>query len=246
MLDWGASMGTIRAVFLDFYNTVARFDPPREQVQALVCRSLGIQVTEAALRRAYPVADDFLSRENGRLAIARRSPEDRADLWARYEQLLLARTGVEVDRETASKAFQAVRQGRSGLALFDDVLPALRTLRSSARRLALLSNMDDDLDRLAAELGLAGYIEFSLTSRQVGAAKPHPPIFLEALRRMNARPDETVHVGDQYHGDVMGARGVGIHPVLLDREGFQDDLQECPIIRSLAELPDVVASIGRG
>ncbi|MBI4236702.1 MAG: HAD family hydrolase [Chloroflexi bacterium] len=238
-------MSRIRAVFLDFYNTVARFDPPREQTQVRACAALGLTVSEAAVRRAYPVADDFLSREGERLPLAQRSPEEQADLWSRYEQTLLARAGIQVDKETAARAFRLVREDRQGLALFEDVLPALQVLQARGYRMGLLSNMDDDLDRIVGELGLGGYLDFTVTSRQVGAAKPHPPLFLEALRRVSARPEEAVHVGDQYHGDVMGARGVGIRPVLLDREGFQDDLEECPIIRSLAELPDLLTAMDK-
>jgi HAD superfamily hydrolase (TIGR01549 family) len=237
-------MAAIRAVFLDFYNTIARFDPPREKIQALACAAVGITVDEEAIRRAYGVADDFLSRKNGQKPLSARSPEEAMDLWARYEQLLLARAGVEVDKETAGRVFALLRERRQGLALFDDVLPALDRLQAHGCRLALLSNMDDDLGQIARGLGIGSYIDFVVTSREVGAAKPHPPMFLEALRRAGVTADQAVHVGDQYHGDVMGARGVGIHPVLLDRDGVKDDLEECPIIRSLAELPDLVASFG--
>ncbi|MBI4328433.1 MAG: HAD family hydrolase [Chloroflexi bacterium] len=227
----------IKAVFFDLYNTVARFHPPREDIQVRACAEFGIEVDPQALRRAYPVADDFWSRENGRQPIADRPPTEQQEFFARYEQLLLARAGVQVERETGHRVFQASRSYNQGLALFDDVLPTLKTLRRSRLALGLLSNLNDDLGRIARELGIAPYLGFTITSQEAGATKPNPPIFLAALGRAKARPHEAVHVGDQYSSDVVGAKGVGIHPVLLDRDGFQDDLQVCPILRSLRELP---------
>ena len=49
------------------------------------------------------------------------------------------------------------------------------------------------------------------------AYKPHREIFDEALRISGCTPDEAVHIGDSYDTDVVGARGVGISPVLLLR-----------------------------
>ena len=59
---------------------------------------------------------------------------------------------------------------------------------------------------------------------------------MAALKRVSVAPDEAVHVGDQYHSDVLGARGVGIHPVLIDRGGWQADVDDCPKISSLSDL----------
>ena len=39
----------------------------------------------------------------------------------------------------------------------------------------------------------------------------------------------------------MGARSVGIHPVLLDRAGLTQKV-DCAVIKSLTELPELVLS----
>ena len=49
------------------------------------------------------------------------------------------------------------------------------------------------------------------------AYKPHREIFDEALRFSGCTPDEVIHIGDSYDTDVVGARSVGIRPVLLLR-----------------------------
>ena len=84
-------MARIRAVSLDFFNTIVRFDPMREQIQVAACAEFGITLDPNPVLRAYPVADQFLSEENGKLPLSRRTPEDARELWGRYEMLLLAR-----------------------------------------------------------------------------------------------------------------------------------------------------------
>ena len=99
------------------------------------------------------------------------------------------------------------------------------------------------MSKVCEELGLSPYLDFTITSADVGTSKPHPPIFLEALRRAQAEPQEAIHVGDQYDTDVKGALGVGIHPVLLDRDKLSGDIAECPRIVGLAEVVDLVRGV---
>lgn len=55
-----------------------------------------------------------------------------------------------------------------------------------------------------------------IDSGLVGAAKPAPAIFLEALKRARVSASSVVHVGDSIHADVQGARASGIVPIHLD------------------------------
>ena len=119
---------------------------------------------------------------------------------------------------------------------FEDTLPALESLKSQGYRLGVLSNLRRDMGPLCKQLGMAPYLDFCINSAEAGAEKPHAPIFLAALDRVSVAPEEAVHVGDQYHSDVLGARGVGIHAVLIDRGGWQSDVDDCPKISSLSDL----------
>ena len=66
---------------------------------------------------------------------------------------------------------------------------------------------------------------------------------LEALKRSGTEAIESVHIGDQYLGDVTGARGVGIQPILIDRDGTQVGHNDCPVIRTLTEVPDLLKAL---
>jgi putative hydrolase of the HAD superfamily len=226
----------IKAVFFDFYNTLISFDPPREELQVIACREFGIEVSPKALPRGYWFADDFMSRENARSPVHKRSQTEEQAFWSEYEAIILKTAGVEVTKELALQIFTRARRLDRRLILFDDVLPILGILKGRGMVVGLVSNLSRGLDGDCKELGLASYVDFALTSFEIGAEKPHHPIFLTALERAGVGASEAIHVGDQYHSDVVGARGVGINPLLLDRDGFWESINDCPKIRSLSEI----------
>jgi HAD superfamily hydrolase (TIGR01549 family) len=226
----------IKAVFLDFYNTLISFDPSREEIQAAACLEFGIELNRKAVPRGYWFADDLMSRENALSPIHKRSPAEAQAFWSDYEAIILKTAGVEVSKELALRIFTRARQIDRRLILFDDVLSVLRTLKGRGIVMGIISNLSHTLDGHCDELGLTPYMDFALTSFEIGAEKPHPPIFLAALERAGVAASEAIHVGDQYHADIVGARGVGIDPVLLDRDGFGESIKDCPRIRSLSEI----------
>ena len=124
---------------------------------------------------------------------------------------------------------------------FDDVIPTLRDLRQRGLITAVLSNMNRPLQPALERLGLAELLDFSLTSSEIGGAgKPEPPIFLEALRRASALPEQAVHVGDEPWVDGDGAQNVGITPVIVDRWGVASEDTDFATIRSLDALPSLI------
>jgi putative hydrolase of the HAD superfamily len=231
----------ITAVFFDLYGTLAGFSPSRYEIQSAACADFGIEVTPQGILAGYALADAYMARQNAVRPLRRLDAESRDDFFAEYERLVLQGAGVEVPPEKALEIWRRVRQLPYDLTRFDDVLPAIDMLKLQALRMGLISNMNRDGDDLLESLGLAPYLDFAVTSKEVGAEKPHPPIFLVALERAGAEPHETIHVGDQLTSDVEGARSVGINPVLLDRDGNHRDYRGCPRIETLMELPGLLA-----
>ena len=225
-----------KAVFFDFYNTIIRFDPPREELQVRACREFGIETTVDLVRRGYWVADDYMVHENARTPLQNLPEPARNAFWTEYERLLLRAAGHDVTPELASQVWAAVRRFKADYALFDDVIPALSELRKHDIAIGMLSNLHRDLYGLCERLGVASYFDFILTSQEAGSEKPDPGIFLIALDRAGARPDEAIHVGDQVYSDVVGAMRVGIRPLLLDRYGFAGDMKDITRIESLTEV----------
>ena len=226
----------IKAIFLDFYNTLVRFWPPLDQIQQASCREMGLTVSEEGINQGYAVADVFFNSENEIRPLAERSEEERAEFFAHYEQMILENAGVPVSLDLAAQVWKLAIAVPKDFIPFDDAIPALSQLRQQGYRLAVLSNLRRDMSELCQRIGLAPYLDFYVSSAEAGAEKPHAAVFLAALEKAAVAPGEVVHVGDQHRSDVVGARSVGIHPVLLDRGGWHQDVDDCARIESLAQL----------
>ncbi len=231
----------IKAIFFDFYNTLARFWPPLEQIQQASCRELGFNVSPEDITLGYSVADIYFNRENEISPLARRSDAERLAFFARYEQILLESAGLSVSLDLARQIWQIAINVPKDFILFDDTLASLKGLSEQGYRIGLISNLRRDMNQLCRNLGLAPYVEFCLTSADAGAEKPDPAVFIAALERARVSPDEAIHVGDQPRSDVVGAKAAGIHPVLLDRGGWQTGIKDCVRISGLAELDLLLA-----
>jgi putative hydrolase of the HAD superfamily len=100
-----------------------------------------------------------------------------------------------------------------------EAVATLERLKSRGLRLGVVSNFDSRLPRLLAELGLAPFFDAIVWSTGVGTAKPERAIFAALLEALGTRADETLHVGDDEHCDVAGARAAGLRALRLDPRG---------------------------
>ncbi len=229
----------IKAVFFDWYNTLARYEPPREELYCQALQELGFKTSPQKILNGLLVADRDLYQENITRPMRKRPPEEQAQMYLRYQQTVLSQAGLGISEpEMLMKIMGRMRELFQSLhfVLFDDVLPALKTLKERKLTLGLLTNLYRDIRPVCRELGLEPYIDLIVTSGEVGEDKPSPPIFLTALERAGVKASEAIHIGDQYQIDIAGARGVGILPVLLDRYDVNTDITDCPRIHSLTEV----------
>jgi HAD superfamily hydrolase (TIGR01549 family) len=119
----------------------------------------------------------------------------------------------------------------------DDVVPALARFRALGLRLVVVSNANGKLPVLFERIGLAPLVDLMLDSTIEGVEKPDPRLFRIALARAGASAATTLHVGDLYYVDIVGARAAGLDAVLLDPAGLYEGF-DCPRVRSLGELAD--------
>lgn len=129
--------------------------------------------------------------------------------------------------------------GGKGLKLWSAILSGTREVLIEFSRLglrmAVVSNSDGTLAESLKALDLFRFFNAVIDSEIVGYAKPDSRIFEVALRAVGAKAGQTVHIGDMYFADVVGARAAGLHPVLLDPYGDWGEV-DCVRVASLAEL----------
>ena len=226
----------INTVFFDFYNTLVKFWPPLDQIQEAACSEFGLGVSEEGIRRGYAIADVYFNSENARKPLALRSDEERLEFFSVYEQMILENAGLSVSLDLATKIWNMASSIPKDFMPFDDTIEALSDLRSEGFKLGLISNLRRDMANLTEKLGLSSLIDICITSADVGVEKPNPAIFKAALDSAKISADQAIHVGDQHKSDVLGAKSAGMHAILLDREGYSVDGDDCPVVQSLADI----------
>jgi HAD superfamily hydrolase (TIGR01549 family) len=161
-----------------------------------------------------------------------------------YFHLVLAHAGI-TRSEATDAALAELRAYHEEHNLWEtippDVSPALTRFRRLGLRLVVVSNANGTVRAKLDRLGLASSFETILDSQEEGVEKPDPRLFERALVRSGATREETLHAGDLYEVDVVGARAAGIAPVLVDRGGLYPDA-DCPRVATLMNLADRLES----
>jgi 2-haloacid dehalogenase len=119
--------------------------------------------------------------------------------------------GITVNQQETEGLAESIRNWEP----FPDTVPALRKLKTRYK-LAVLSNIDDDLFALTApKLGAA--LDVIVTAQQVQSYKPSLQNFETLLARLPVSKDRLLHVAESLYHDVVPAQSLGIATVWVNR-----------------------------
>jgi len=235
---------SIRVVFFDMGDTLTTILPSWETLYVNVCARYGIHVDHDALVAATREVFGALDADESRMTYEATEEADQRY----YEEIngaILQRAGAPMNDQmrTILEHLQAEFETPAHFHLFPDAIPTLESLRDAGYRLGIISNWSWNLPDLCDGMGITDHFEHIVTSARVGASKPHRAIYDYALHWFDAQPDECVQIGDNAVADVAGARAVGMHGILIDRRD-RAHTGEYPVVRALAEVPEVVKRLG--
>ena len=219
-------------VFLDVGGTLVYSDPDYPDIFHRVLSARGHRIDRESIVRLLRTPESIVTLI--RPFPAGREPEFFRSLNAR----MIEHLGLESDDVTLDEIHIEFSQ-RVTWRPYPEAIQTLRDLRRKGYRLGVISNASHSLPETLRKIGLASFFDTITYSFDVGAEKPDVRIFRRAISRANATVEQSVHVGNSFEADYLGARRAGLHAVLLQREG--EPQAPCPLIRSLAALPDLLA-----
>ncbi len=221
----------IETVFLDAGGVLVH--PNFERVAAAL-NAEGVSTSGEALRRVEPLAKRDLEDPS----FIRSSDDDSRGLV--YFATVLRRAGIEMNDQVRA-ALNDLRAYHAKNNLWETVaeglIPFLARLRTRGLRLVVVSNANGTLHAHFDRLGLTPYFDAVFDSHVEKVEKPDPRFFEIALDRSGSKKETTVHVGDFYEIDVVGARRAGLQAILLDPSGVNAD-RDCARVRTLGELAE--------
>jgi putative hydrolase of the HAD superfamily len=234
----------IRTIFFDAGYTLLRPSPSVIEICQEVCRKNGLHLDAERLKQAFHTAEGFFREA------AKANPRTWADeqtifrFWAAYYTALLRPLIAEHnDHLLDQTVYEIIREfgTHTRWELFPDVLPTLQALEGKGFTLGIISDWEISLARIIQGLDLARYFDCLIISAATRYSKPEPALYDLALRRADAIADYAIHIGDSYIHDVLGARSVGITPVLIDRGNrLQPEQMDCLVIHDLREVLDLL------
>lgn len=220
----------IKFIFFDVGNTL--LFPNRERIHAPLTER-GIALDSEHLR-------DLECRTKNQFdgMMTKNGSTDHGFWWMFYSQLLseIGFKGKNEDENDAvrDRLVASIRNSANWDVIRPGTSELLREI-AERYRIAVISNADGKIEDVLRRCGIADHFRTITDSGLVGYEKPHQEIFRQALKSMNAAPEQSLYVGDVYSVDYLGATGADMQAVLMDVPGAYRD-KGVPRVESLAEL----------
>lgn len=235
---------SIRTVFFDAGFTLLHPNPSSPEICRRVCQRLGLHIRIDEVRKRMDDAEDYYFRQSRLNRYTWASEQAINEFWIDYYMNLLRPFIEERDEPRLYQLARLINEEfekPTSWQFYPDVVPVLETLKARNYTLGVISDWGIALGPILRRLHLTRYFDCLLVSAITRHAKPSPALYELALQRANSIADYTIHIGDSYIHDVLGARAAGITPVLLDRHGsLEESHVDCLLVHSLHDLLELL------
>lgn len=225
----------IEAITIDLDDTLWPIRPTLVAAEALLARWLEERAPATA------ASLDPERRASLRRRLLERHPDRAHDVsFLRRESLRLALDEAGEDPRLADPAFEVFLAARQQVEPYGDVDEVL--CRWAARyRLVALSNGNADIARIPC----GRHFSAAISAHEIGFAKPDPRMFAAASEAAGVPPGHCLHVGDDWHLDIVPARAAGMHVAWVRRPEFAH--RPVPEESGAADIPafDSLAAVDR-
>jgi HAD superfamily hydrolase (TIGR01509 family) len=114
--------------------------------------------------------------------------------------------------------------------LFPEVVPSLEALKVAGYKLALASSSDHAaIDHILSENALAAYFPVVLSGQDFKESKPNPEIYLTAMKRLGAAPEETLIIEDSAVG-IRSGKAAGATVWAIEYKDVEIDQSEADLL----------------
>lgn len=158
----------------------------------------------------------------------------------------LLRPDIDIAAEYAAREAAGRGENLDESDLYDDVRPALATLRELGVRVIVAANQTQKAAALLRALDLPA--DLVIMSGEWGVAKPDPAFFARVVEVSGASPQATLYVGDHPANDVFPAKAAGLLTAHIRRGPWGHWWADDPAVRaetdwSINSLMDLVAIV---
>ena len=205
-----------KAIFFDAAGTLFHLSGTVGHHYAVAGEKVGLTLDTHQLDRAFYSAWEKMPR---RAAISGPRENDDKNWWRELVALVLDEAAPSLSELDRDNFFEIAYEhfAESGVwELYPEVPGVLEQLQPRFQ-LAVISNFDGRLRFILEHLGISKLFKRIFISSEIGADKPDPEFYLRALKLIDLKPNEVVHVGDDPERDWEAASAAGLSIFRLDR-----------------------------
>ncbi|WP_087065770.1 YjjG family noncanonical pyrimidine nucleotidase [Intestinibacillus massiliensis] len=197
-------------VFLDLDGTVLDFAQSERHAFFTAMARLGIPADEGDFARYHEINQSMWA------AIERGEATGEEIRPLRFQRLLEARGHWDWDRVNAHYIAALAEAGIP----YPGAVPFVGALHREHKVCVVTNGLRRSQQSRLEHAGLAPYTDLMLTSEEVGAPKPAPDMFFEAMARFgDDNPAHYIMFGDSLTADIVGAQAAGVRAVWFNPSG---------------------------
>lgn len=147
-----------------------------------------------------------------------------------------AKMKISLDRKQIEKISELyIQQLSSHTFLFQDTKSVLEYLYPKYKLHIITNGFENVQQRKLKNSGIANFFQTVFTAEKYGVKKPHPNIFFSAMQSSQAKPENSLMIGDNLEADIRGALNLGMYAIHFNSHN-EEIHKESLIINSLKEL----------
>jgi putative hydrolase of the HAD superfamily len=207
----------LKAIFFDAVGTLFCLTKTVGANYGVVAEGIGLKLNARQLDRAFYAAWKQMPQ---RPAIDGPRENDDKGWWRQLVDLVLDQIMPSLSELDRDNFFEIAYEhfAEDGVwELYPEVVEVMETLRPHFQ-LAVISNFDGRLRFILKHLGISKFFSHVFVSSEIGADKPDPEIFRRALKFIDLKPNQALHVGDDSERDWKAATEAGLSVFQLDRQ----------------------------
>lgn len=212
---------TVKNLILDLDNTLYGYDAPHKIAMSAVLESFSAKfdIPKELVQRSFDKA-----RQNTHLDLPCRAASHNRLL---YFQKLLEYNTINSMHHALDFYELYWSTFLEKMTLFEGVLDYLERHRKNSDKICILTDLTAHIQfRKIEKLGLAEYVDFLVTSEEVGIEKPDAAMFTRALQKLDCNASESLMVGDSWSKDILGASAMGIPSIWINHKNETQTLTE--------------------
>lgn len=235
------SLRGIKLVTFDVTNTLLQFKVPAWQYYTIVAQEYGFKGSQEEVKNKFKKSFNIMREKHPNFG---RTSIEWEEWWTQVVSMTL-KDHLPNDTNVGAIAKKLIEEFKTqkcwqcahgGVKLLDH-------FKNLGIRVGVISNFDPRLNDILSNVSLKQYLDFIITSYEIGYSKPDERIFKSAIEKCNVpvKPSEALHIGDDIVKDYQGARAAGWHAVLVNPnlDTATEPLQE-HVFQSLEELSTAV------